>query len=84
MTLKPDVTFLSEDNVEIGCCEIKPFNSDKHKVELDDRIRIAEITKKQLHRRIIMAKSRRSYYTFGMLVSGLDLELHVSTLELDQ
>lgn len=39
------------DDVEVGCGEIKPFNSDNQLNELD-KYRISELCKRQLHGRM--------------------------------
>lgn len=52
----PDAKVTSLIGFEIGVVEIKPFNTPFEKLE-EDRIHLAEISKKMLHRRVLAAKS---------------------------
>ncbi|KAI9022896.1 hypothetical protein CLU79DRAFT_701956 [Phycomyces nitens] len=54
--------------MEIGVVEIKPFNTPAEKVE-EDRVRLAEISKKMLHKRILAAKSEKELVTFAIMIS---------------
>lgn len=64
-----DAKFTSIDGIEIGVIEIKPFNTPSEVVE-EDRIRLAEISKKMLHKNILVAKSEKELVTFAIMIAG--------------
>lgn len=65
----PDAKFTIIDGTEIGVVEIKPFNTPFEALE-EDRVRIAEMSKKMLHRRILAGKSEKELYTYGIVIAG--------------
>ncbi|KAI7867049.1 hypothetical protein BDF14DRAFT_1727253 [Spinellus fusiger] len=71
-----DAKFKTIDGMEIGVVEIKPFNTPTEKVE-EDRVRLAEISKKMLHKRILAAKSEKELVTFAVMIAGIDIEYFV-------
>ncbi|CAO3702666.1 unnamed protein product [Rhizopus stolonifer] len=71
-----DAKFKAIDGMEIGIVEIKPFNTPSEKVE-EDRVRLAEISKKMLHKRILAAKSEKELVTFAIMIAGIDIEYFV-------
>ncbi|CEG68854.1 hypothetical protein RMATCC62417_05028 [Rhizopus microsporus] len=64
-----DAKFTTIDGIEIGVVEIKPFNTPFEIVE-EDRVRLAEISKKMLHKRILAAKSEKELNTFAIMIAG--------------
>lgn len=71
--------FLFYDGVnEIGCGKIK-FNSVDKRLLEEDRARLGETLKRQLHRRIKNAKSEKEFQTFGAFIEGPHVELYKST-----
>lgn len=71
-----DVKFTTIDCIEIGVVEIKPFNIPFELLE-EDRVRLAEISKKMLHKRILAAKSEKELNTFAIMIAGHDIEYFV-------
>lgn len=65
----PNAKFTTIDGVEIGVVEIKPFNSPFEILE-ESRVRLAEISKKMLHKRILAAKSEKELNTFAIMIAG--------------
>lgn len=61
--------FTTIDGIEIGVVEIKPFNTPSKIVE-EYWVRLAEISKKMLHKRILAAKSEKELNTFAIMVAG--------------
>lgn len=56
--------------------EIKPFHTAI--VDIDnDIVRLGEITKRMLHRRVVKAKSPREYMTFGVMVYDSIVEYYI-------
>lgn len=53
---------------EIGCGEIKA-NHAEEKLQEEDRVRLGEHLKRQLHRRIKEAKSEREFHIFCIFIS---------------
>lgn len=49
-----DIKFTTIDGIEIEAGDVKPFNYPPEKAE--DRIRLAEISKKMLHKRVLKAE----------------------------
>lgn len=64
-----DAKFATIDGIEIGVVEIKPFNTPLEALE-EDRVRLAEISKKILHKRILTAKSEKELNTFAIMIAG--------------
>jgi hypothetical protein len=64
-----DIKFKTIDGMEIGVVEIKPFNTPAEKVE-EDRVRLAEISQKMLHKRILAAKNEKELVTFAIMIAG--------------
>jgi hypothetical protein len=78
----PDIRFTTLDGLEIGLGEIKPFNTPMEDIETD-RIRLAEISKKMLHRRILQAKPEAEFKIFCVMFHGYDVEYYVHQFLLD-
>ncbi|CAO3683164.1 unnamed protein product [Rhizopus stolonifer] len=71
-----DAKFVEIGVLEIGAVEIKPFHTAA--VDIDnDIIRLGEITKRMLHRRVMKAKSPREFMTFGVMVYGSIIEYYI-------
>jgi hypothetical protein len=64
-----DAKFATIDGIEIGVVEIKPFKTPLEALE-EDRVRLAEISKKMLHKRILTAKSEKELNTFAIMIAG--------------
>ncbi|KAI8982360.1 hypothetical protein BDF20DRAFT_938360 [Mycotypha africana] len=79
----PDAKFKTIDGIEIGVVEIKPFNTPTEKIE-EDRVRLAEISKKMLHRRVLAAKSERELITFAVMIAGNEIEYFVHKYKLQE
>lgn len=71
---RPDFTICSFDGFEVGCGEIKPPNTNSHNVE-EDRCRVPEHLKKQLHKRLQVASEEKELVTFGIFIFGEELDL---------
>ncbi|KAI9020150.1 hypothetical protein CLU79DRAFT_690578, partial [Phycomyces nitens] len=54
---------------EVGCGEIK-FPGTTSQLSEEDRARIAEMLKRQLHVRIMKSKDPKEFVTFGMVFNG--------------
>ncbi|KAG0754843.1 hypothetical protein G6F29_012264 [Rhizopus arrhizus] len=63
---------------EVGCGEIK-VNEASKKLQEEDRARLGERLKRQLHSRILQAKSTREFFVFGVFISGPKMELYRSS-----
>lgn len=61
---------------EIGCGEIKTKGTSLSLLE-EDRARIAEIMKRQLHVRIMKAKSEKEFITFGIFIYDIRMDVYV-------
>lgn len=64
-----DAKFATIDGIEIGVVEIKSFKTPFETLE-EDRVRLAEISKKMLHKRILTAKSEKELNTFAIMIAG--------------
>ncbi|CEG83612.1 hypothetical protein RMATCC62417_17500 [Rhizopus microsporus] len=64
-----DAKFTAIDGMEIGVLEIKPYNTPIGKVK-EDRARLAEISKKMLHKRVLAAKSVKELIAFALMITG--------------
>lgn len=71
------------DQQELGCGEIK-VNNASTRLEEEDRARLGERMKRQLHHRIKQAKSTREFHLFGILISDNAMELYRSTFTVDK
>ncbi|KAI9362368.1 hypothetical protein BD770DRAFT_467000 [Pilaira anomala] len=69
-----DAKFATIDSIEIGVVEIKPFKTLLEALE-EDRARLAEISKKMLHKRLLTAKKVCLILT--LLQTGHDIEYFV-------
>ncbi|CAO3606959.1 unnamed protein product [Cunninghamella blakesleeana] len=79
--LRNDLTLFANDQ-EIGCGEIKLPGTYISLAE-EVRARIAEVLKRQLHRRII-SKEKKEFATFGMMINGYDIELYIMIFDENQ
>ncbi|KAG0757481.1 hypothetical protein G6F57_010553 [Rhizopus arrhizus] len=71
-----DAKFVEIGGLEIGAVEIKSFHTAA--VDIDnDIVRLGEITKRMLHRRVMKAKSPREFMTFGVMVYGSIVEYYI-------
>jgi hypothetical protein len=67
-TIRPDFLVMN-NGTELVVIEVKPFNTSHSLLEADE-IRIAELTKKILHRRMATAKSEKEFNSFGIIIAG--------------
>lgn len=67
-TIRPDFLVMNNET-ELVVIEVKPFNTSHSLLEADE-IRIAELTKKILHRRMATAKSEKEFNSFGIIIAG--------------
>ncbi|KAI9273477.1 hypothetical protein EDC94DRAFT_580436 [Helicostylum pulchrum] len=63
---------------ELGCGEIK-VNGVGERLQEEDRARLGERLKRQLHHRIKEAKSRREFYVFSVFITDNIMELYRSS-----
>lgn len=71
--------FLLYDSIqELGCGEVK-LNCTDERLNEEDRARLGESLKKQLHYRIRRAKSTKEFYAFGIFVVDDIIELYCSS-----
>lgn len=82
-TLTDTISFCmyTADGMEVGTGEIKPYQATDALVE-EDRCRIAESCKKQLHQRLSVARSKKELQTYGIMINGTQVQL--STLQLSE
>ncbi|KAL9544046.1 hypothetical protein PS6_008955, partial [Mucor atramentarius] len=71
-----DAKFVEIGGLEIGGVEIKPFYTAATDID-NDIVRLGEITKRMLHRRVMKAKSPREFITFGIMVHGSNVEYYI-------
>jgi hypothetical protein len=69
---------LYHSNQVLGCGEVK-FNCADERLNEEDRTRLGESLKKQLHYRIKQAKSTKELYVFGIFVVDDIIELYCSS-----
>lgn len=69
-----DFIIYTKDGTEVGTGEIKPYQASEALVEID-RCRIAESCKKQLHQRLLAARSKKELYTYGIMINGNQVQL---------
>lgn len=74
--IRTDFIIVDSNGTEIGNGEIKPINTFVQLQE-EDRMRVIELAKKQLHRRMRSARSDRGLDTFGIFFNGREKELHL-------
>lgn len=65
-----DFIIIDKYGDEIGTCEVKPPNSGSTAEVENDICRIAVSTKRQLHKRIMHARSEGEIITFGLMFNG--------------
>ncbi|KAI8974438.1 hypothetical protein BDB01DRAFT_881019, partial [Pilobolus umbonatus] len=70
----PDILFRHQD-LDIGMGEVKHHLVSPSEVEID-RIRIAEMLKKMLHKRISRSKDKLEFIVFGMMIYGEKMEYY--------
>ena len=76
-TIRTDF-LLYTSNQELGCGEVK-LNCANERLEEEDRARLGESLKQQLHYRIKQAKSTREFRVFGVFVVDNIIELYCSS-----
>ncbi|KAI9361487.1 hypothetical protein BD770DRAFT_24000 [Pilaira anomala] len=74
-----DIIISTEDGTEIGTGEVKPYNTCDKLIEID-RSRIVESCKRQLHQRLVNARSTKELSTFGIFINGKHMQLSVLSL----
>lgn len=74
-----DFIIYAQNGTEIGTGEIKPYNASEELVDID-RCRIAESCKKQLHQRLLVARSDKELITYGIMISGKQVQLSILKL----
>lgn len=77
---RPDMLFTLQ-GIEVGYGEIKPPDTNCALLD-EDRARISELCKRQLHTRIKQAKSEKEFVTYGILIAGKDILFHLPCLSL--
>ncbi|KAI8065968.1 hypothetical protein BDF21DRAFT_346219, partial [Thamnidium elegans] len=68
--LRPDILIHAKqygEIIEVGCGEVKNIGTSEERLK-EDKIRVLEIMKRQLHVRMKHAKSVHEVVTFGILV----------------
>lgn len=71
-SLRPDIIFYhqqQEEIVEVGCGEVKKPGVSQALLN-EDKMRVLEVMKRQLHLRLCRAKKEYEAMTFGILVQG--------------
>ncbi|CAO3611263.1 unnamed protein product [Mucor hiemalis] len=79
-SFRPDCIIITHNGEEVGTVEINPLDTSKNLVDTDV-CKIAEICKHQLHLRMKVAKSTKEFKTFGLLISGR--QVNFSSLKFD-
>lgn len=69
---RSDMLFTSEYGIEVGNGELKPPGSNTALLD-EDRARISELCKWQLHTRLKESRSEQECVTYGILIAGKDL-----------
>lgn len=70
--LRPDILIHAEQHgniIEVACGEVKNANASQEKLN-EDKMRVLEVMKRQLHTRLRYAKSINEAVTFGIVVQG--------------
>ncbi|KAI7863754.1 hypothetical protein BDF14DRAFT_1733375 [Spinellus fusiger] len=73
---------IHDSNQELGCGEIKVSSADE-RLQEEDRARLGETLKRQLHHRIKQARSQREFFVFGMFVTSNSMELYRSSFSME-
>ncbi|KAG2236224.1 hypothetical protein INT48_008584 [Thamnidium elegans] len=84
--LRPDILIHAKqygEIIEVGCSEVKNIGTSEERLK-EDKIRVLEIMKRQLHVRMKHAKSVHEVVTFGILVQGMSVILLRMTMDLDK
>jgi hypothetical protein len=71
-----DAKFVEIGGLGFGAVEIEPFRKAAASID-NDIVRLGEITKRMLQRRVIKAKSPREFMTFGVMVDGSFVEYYI-------
>ncbi|CAO3611251.1 unnamed protein product [Mucor hiemalis] len=79
-SFRPDCIIITYKGEEVGTAEIKPLGTSKNLVDTDV-CKIAEICKRKLHLRMEAAKSAKEFKTFGIMISGR--QVNFSSLKFD-
>lgn len=74
-----DMIMYTQDGIEVGTGEIKPYQATDALAE-EDRCRIAESCKKQLHQRLLVVTSKKELYTYGIMTNGNKVQLSALNL----
>lgn len=77
-----DFIIYTNDGTEIGTGEMKPYNANYSAI-LQRSISTAESLKKQLHKRMLLARSEKELVTYGVMIYGDQTELKTMTLTAD-
>ncbi|CAO3658407.1 unnamed protein product [Rhizopus stolonifer] len=83
--LRPDIIFnyqQQEEVVEVGCGEVKKPGVSQALLD-EDKIRVLEVMKRQLHLRLYHAKKEYEAATFGVLVQGATVILLEMKMDLE-
>lgn len=67
-TITVDFTVMYKET-EVVSVEVKPYNTLESLMELD-KVRIAEVSKKKLHKRMVTSKTVKEFSTFGATAVG--------------
>ncbi|KAL9536729.1 hypothetical protein MBANPS3_012413 [Mucor bainieri] len=73
-TIRPDFLMLHE-SVELITVEVKPCNTAKSLID-EDEVRVAELSKKIMHRRMTKAKTVKEFCSFGICMVGEKMDLY--------
>lgn len=74
-----DIILYTKDGTEIASGEVNPMNAAQESVE-EDKARIAESCKKQLHKRLYKARNKKELYTYRLLIYNDQFILTISHL----
>ncbi|KAI8348669.1 hypothetical protein BD560DRAFT_410674 [Blakeslea trispora] len=84
-SLRPDIIFYyqqQEEIVEVGCGEVKKSGVSQALLD-QDKMRVLEVMKRQLHLRLCRAKKEYEAVTFGILVQGTTVILLKMQMDLE-
>ncbi|KAG2206123.1 hypothetical protein INT47_003772 [Mucor saturninus] len=84
-SLRPDVIFYHEHQgmvMEVGCGEVKKPGVSQALLK-EDKMRVLEVMKRQLHLRLFHAKKKYEAVTFGILVQGTNVILLKMEMDLE-
>ncbi|KAG2230843.1 hypothetical protein INT48_003996 [Thamnidium elegans] len=85
VSLRPDIIFncqQQEEVVEVGCGEIKKPGASQALLD-EDKMRVLEVMKRQLHLRLRRAKKEYEAVTFGVLAQGTTVILLTMKMDLE-